>query len=87
MPKAITDVVFDIPPGKVSAAVKTEYGYHIFMVAEKQKKGTVGLKDARDQIIEKVRQQKGEKMFRERVKELGNKTAVKINKAYMEEIK
>jgi parvulin-like peptidyl-prolyl isomerase len=41
MPKVIEDVAFSLPAGRVSGIVKSEYGYHIIEVLERDSARTI----------------------------------------------
>lgn len=52
-------VVFSLKPGAISAPVKTQFGYHIIKVLEKQEAGPVPLSDSLKQVItEQLRSEK-----------------------------
>ena len=52
MPQEFEDVVFSLKPGQISAVVKTEYGYHIFLLEEKRKAGELKFSDVKDRIMD-----------------------------------
>ncbi len=54
MPQEFEDVVFKLRPGEISAVVKTEYGYHIFLLEEKRKAGKLEFSDVKDKITDKL---------------------------------
>lgn len=84
MPPEITDVTFNLAVGKISDIVKTNYGYHIFKVVDKKKKGTKSLKEVSNEIKEKLRLNRQDRFFKNWIKEVRKNAVVKINKNYME---
>lgn len=87
MPPEIVNVVFNLPIGKISDIVKTDYGYHIFKVVDKKKGGIKSLSEVKEEIIEKLKLDKKNKFFKDWIKGLREKADVKIKKDYMEELK
>lgn len=55
MPGDFEDAVFKLKPGEISPVVKTEYGYHIFLLEEKKKGGRLKFNEVKDNIKEKLR--------------------------------
>ena len=78
MPKEFEDVVFDLPIGKISDVVKTVYGYHIFRVEEKRRAMDLRFSEVKDQIINKLKREKGDMEFRTWMKELKQKTRIEV---------
>lgn len=87
MPPEIVDIVFKLPVGKISDIVKTNYGYHIFKVTDKKKKGVESLKDVTQDIKEILKLEKKEKYFKDWIKKLSKNAVIKINKDYLEAAK
>ncbi len=50
MPPEFDDVVFDLPVNRLSDLVKSDYGYHIFLVEEKRKAMRLSKQDAAAEI-------------------------------------
>lgn len=50
MPPEFDAIVFDLPVNRLSDLVKSEYGYHIFLVEEKRKAKRLSKKDASEEI-------------------------------------
>jgi len=50
MPPEFDAIVFDLPVKRLSDLVKSEYGYHIFLVEEKRKAKRLDKKEATDEI-------------------------------------
>ena len=87
LPAEMSVAVFKTETGKLSPVTKSDYGFHVFFVKEKRKKGTAGIDEVRPVIEERLRRAKAEKALASRMKELGSSTNVKMNKAYLEELK
>jgi peptidyl-prolyl cis-trans isomerase C len=73
------NVVFSLPKGGISGIVKSPYGYHIFMLEDKRKAGTISLEEASKQITEKLREEKEDKLYRVWLKELRSRTKFEVN--------
>ncbi len=87
LPPEMSEAVFRIETGKVSRVIKSEYGFHIFLVKEKRNKGAASLEEVKPLIVDRLSREKAEKILASRLKELGDSTNVKISKVYLEEIK
>jgi hypothetical protein len=69
LPPAFADVIFSLEPGEVSKVVPAEYGFHIFQVLERFPAGAVPLEEARDEIRERLRQERADRLLAELVSE------------------
>ena len=78
MPKEFEDVVFSLPPGKISDVIKTVYGYHIFRVEEKRGAMDLKFSEVKDQIINKLKREKSDMEFQTWMKELKQKTRIEV---------
>lgn len=58
MPEEFEQAVFALKPGQISPVVKTDYGFHIFLLEEKRKKGIPSYAEVRDKIIERLKAEK-----------------------------
>ncbi|GEM_PF-1016272 len=87
LPPEMSQAVFRTEPGKLSRVIKSDYGFHVFLVKEKRKKGVASLEEVKPLIEDRIRRSKAEKILASRLKELGGSTNVKLNKIYLEEIK
>ncbi|MDP2690457.1 MAG: peptidyl-prolyl cis-trans isomerase [Deltaproteobacteria bacterium] len=63
MPLEFEEVVFSLRPGEISGVVKTEYGYHIFLVEEKKKAGKLKFSEVKGRIMEQLRLEKADAEF------------------------
>ena len=80
MPPEISDAVFKIPAGKISEPVQTGFGYHIFKVVDKRKRGSATLAEAESSVIEKLKAEKKEVFFKSWIKELAKNSDIKLSK-------
>jgi peptidyl-prolyl cis-trans isomerase C len=69
LPPAFADVIFSLKPGEVSRIVPAEYGFHIFLVIDRPPAGVVPLEDAREEIVERLRQERADRHLAELVRE------------------
>jgi peptidyl-prolyl cis-trans isomerase C len=69
LPPAFADVIFSLQPGEVSKVVPAEYGFHLFQVLERLPAGAVPLEEARDEILERLRQERADRLLAELVQE------------------
>lgn len=58
MPGEFEEVVFSLKPDEISNVIKTEYGYHIFLLEGKRKGGKAGYAEARSRIMERLKNEK-----------------------------
>jgi len=63
MVKEFEDAAFSLPVNQVSDPVKTDYGYHIIKVEEKQEAKAASLEESKDQIKEALLEQKMSQEF------------------------
>lgn len=73
------DAVFDLPVGKPSALVKSDYGYHLFLVEEKRPAAHLSRAEAAQEIRRTLEAQRREAVYQEWLQELRGKTAVEID--------
>ena len=69
LPPAFADVIFSLQPGEVSRVVPAEYGFHIFQVIDRPAAGAVPLEEAREEIVERLRQERADRHLAELVRE------------------
>jgi hypothetical protein len=60
LPPAFADVIFALKPGEVSRIVPAEYGFHLFQVTAREPAGVVPLDQARGEILERLREKRGD---------------------------
>jgi hypothetical protein len=69
LPPAFADVIFALKPGEVSKVVPAEYGFHVFQVLERFPAGAVPLAEARDEIRERLRQERADRLLADLVRD------------------
>ncbi len=78
MPQEFEDVVFKLRPGQISRVVKTDYGYHIFLLEEKKKAGEQSYSEVSDRIKETIRQDSQDALFSDWMKSLKLNAKIKV---------
>ena len=63
MPPEFDEIVFDLPVNRLSDLVKSEYGYHIFLVEEKRKAKRLSRKEATADIRSILEGRKKEEVY------------------------
>ncbi len=81
LPETFDEVVFSLPPGRISRVVETPYGYHVFKVLEREKGGTVRLDEARETIRAKLKHEKEDQEYGRWLGLLRSAAVVKVNEA------
>lgn len=74
----IDQVLFSLPAGSLSDILETEYGYHIFKVAEKQPAFKKTFEEAKEEIIDKLFRIQAHKQFVEWMDGLKKKSYISI---------
>lgn len=80
--KEIRDVVFDMKVGQVSQLLDTKQGYYIFRIKERQEPKIPTLDEARDKIIDMIKEEKFGETYKKYIDELKRQNYVKINPKY-----
>lgn len=73
------DAVFDLPVGKVSPLVKSDYGYHLFLVEEKRPAARLGREEAAREIRALLEAERREAVYQAWLQELRGKAAVEVD--------
>lgn len=73
------DAVFDLPVGRPSPLVKSDYGYHIFLVVEKRPAARLSRKEAEREIRIRLEAERREAIYQEWLQALRGKAAVEVD--------
>ena len=79
MVKEFEDAVFENEVGTITEPVKTQFGYHIIKINEKNDAKELAFDEVKDKIVEQVRRQKEQEIYNEKITELKDKYEVKMN--------
>jgi len=79
MPAEFDAVVFTLAVGRLSGLVKSEYGYHIFLVEERRDPIHLSLQAAHDEIRDKLRAEQEEQAYQKWLQELRSKASIEID--------
>ena len=78
MVKPFEEAAFALEVGEISEIVKTDFGYHIIMVTDRQEAGTISLEESRDNIRDTLLHQKQMETLRNYLIELRENAVVEI---------
>lgn len=84
MPPEFDEVVFDLPVNRISDLVKSEYGYHIFLVEEKRKASRLNKKEAEAEIRKILEAEKKEDLYVNWLQEMRARAEVSVDWAQLE---
>ncbi len=70
MVKPFEDTAFAMQPNEVSDVVETRFGYHLIKVYDKKPEQTVAYADAKEKIVQRLKQEKAEKEAAQYVEQL-----------------
>ena len=73
------DAVFSLPAGKVSPPIKSDYGYHLFLVEEKRPAARLSRQEAERGIRATLEAERRETLYREWLQELRGKAKVEVD--------
>ena len=83
MPAEFDAVVFTLPVGRLSPLIKSEYGYHIFLVEERHVAGKLTLAQAHDEILARLQADQDERLYRQWLDGLRAKAKITVNWALL----
>ncbi len=84
MPQEFDAVVFDLPLNRLSKLIKSEYGYHIFLVEEKRKAARLSKEEAEAEIRAVLETIKREELYHEWLQELRARATINVDWAQLE---
>ena len=85
MPPEFDAVVFDLPVNRLSDLVKSEYGYHIFLVEQKRKAARLTKKEAEAEIRQILEAQKKEEVYLGWLQEMRARAEISVDWAQLEQ--
>ena len=85
MPPEFDDIVFDLPVNRLSDLVKSEYGYHIFLVEEKRKAARLSKKEATEEIRSILEGSKKEEVYLGWLQDMRARAVIAVDWAQLEE--
>jgi parvulin-like peptidyl-prolyl isomerase len=87
LPEAIEKVVFSLPVGQPSKLIHSFYGYHIFRVMKKDRKGAGSFEDLQDRVKADLRKEKEEDAFMDWLDALRVSSVVEIDQDALRHVK
>lgn len=89
MPPEFDEIVFDLPVKRLSDLVKSEYGYHIFLVEEKRKAARLNKKEAAEEIRSILEGSKKEEVYLNWLQDMRARSVISVdwNQLEQKEIK
>lgn len=85
MPPEFDAIVFDLPVNRLSDLVKSEYGYHIFLVEEKRKAARLSKQDAAAEIRAILESNKKEELYFDWLQDMRARAVIVVDWAQLEE--
>jgi peptidyl-prolyl cis-trans isomerase C len=85
MPLEFDEIVFDLPVNRLSDLVKSEYGYHIFLVEEKRKAKRLSKKEATEEIRSILERRKKEELYLGWLQDMRARAVIAVDWAQLEE--
>jgi len=83
MPPEFDAVVFTLPVGRLSDLVKSEYGYHVFLVEERREAVRLTLEDVREQIGARLRSEMEEKAYHDWLQNLRARATIEVDSSLL----
>jgi parvulin-like peptidyl-prolyl isomerase len=87
MPPEFDAIVFDLPVHRLSDLVKSEYGYHIFLVEEKRKAKRLSKKEASEEIRTILEGRKKEEVYLSWLQDMRSRAVISVDWAQLEDNK
>ena len=85
MPLEFDEIVFDLPVNRLSDLVKSEYGYHIFLVEEKRKAARLSKKEATEEIRSILESRKKEEVYLGWLQDMRARAVIAVDWTQLEE--
>lgn len=84
MPPEFDEIVFDLPVKRLSDLVKSEYGYHIFLVEEKRSAKRLSKQEATDEIRSILESSKKEEVYLAWLQDMRARAVISVDWAQLE---
>jgi peptidyl-prolyl cis-trans isomerase C len=84
MPPEFDEIVFDLPVNRLSDLVKSDYGYHIFLVEEKRKATRLSKQDAAEEIRSTLAASKKEEQYLTWLQDMRARAVISVDWAQLE---
>lgn len=85
MPPVFDEIVFDLPVNRLSDLVKSEYGYHVFLVVEKRKAARLSKQEATEAILSVLEGRKKEEVYLGWLQDLRARAVIAVDWTQLEE--
>lgn len=85
MPAEFDAVVFNLPVGRLSPLIKSEYGYHFFLVEERRDAGKLSLAQVHEEIRATLKAELEERLYHQWLDELRAKAKIEVNWALLDQ--
>lgn len=79
MPPEFDQVVFTSKPGRVSDLIRSDYGYHLFLVEERRPARHLELDQVREQIRARLTAERQERAYQAWLQDLRSKATIEMN--------
>jgi peptidyl-prolyl cis-trans isomerase C len=79
MPPEFDAIVFTLPAGRLSDLVRSEYGYHLFLVEERREALRLPLTAVRDEIRDKLLAEKEEQAYQQWPQDLRGRASIEVD--------
>jgi parvulin-like peptidyl-prolyl isomerase len=83
---AFEKAVFDLPVGKLSDVVETDFGYHIILVEEKRAAGKLRYDDVKEDLADYLMNAQGRETLMAFVKDLRKTASIKVHVENLDEV-
>lgn len=79
MPAEFDDAVFNLPVGRLSDLVKSEYGFHIFLVEEKRAAARLSQEEAEREIFHILETRRQEETYQDWLQDLRSRATIEVD--------
>ena len=83
MPTEFDEVVFKLPVGKLSGVVKTPYGFHVFLVTDREEPKKYTFEEAKPEIRDILVKQRLDETYRQWIAGLRERSQISVNESLL----